>query len=84
MCRNCRKWGKVADHIWYGKNGTGEQKEEKQLEVEKSAEKRKGNEVKDKERKLRNKSGKGKSFKCLRGFMCPDQYSANLNRGWCK
>ena len=44
------KWGKVADHIWYGKNGTGEQKEEKQLEVEKSAEKRKGNEVKDKER----------------------------------
>lgn len=44
------KWGKVADHIWYGKNGTGEQKEEKQLETEKSAEKRKGNEVKDKER----------------------------------
>ena len=36
------KWGKVADHIWYGKNGTGEQKEEKQLETEKSAEKRKG------------------------------------------
>ena len=44
------KWGKVADHIWYGKNGTEGQKEEKQLETEKSAEKRKGNEVKDKER----------------------------------
>ena len=39
------KWGKVADHIWYGKNGTGEQKEEIQLEVEKSAENRKGYEV---------------------------------------
>ena len=36
------KWGKVADHIWYGKNGTEGQKEEKQLETEKSAEKRKG------------------------------------------
>lgn len=45
------KWGKVADHIWYGKNGAEEQKEEeKQLETEKSAKERKGNEVKDKER----------------------------------
>ena len=57
--------GQKAEHlrIWSGVKGeiygekenfhsdcTGEQKEEKQLEVEKSAEKRKGNEVKDKER----------------------------------
>ena len=44
------KWGKVADHIWYGKNGTEGQKEENNWKQKNLPKKRKGNEVKDKER----------------------------------